>query len=469
MFVKRRLTALVIGTVCALLIAPMRLLAAPPAQDPVPMRYGDTQPGTITESVPCQYFAFEGAAGDPVTIDMTRTGGDLDGVLALYQGAGTESAPVAENDDRPGGGLDPLIDTRLPANGRYTIAACRLQTEGMRITTGTFTLALTGPQTPTGPTPTPAGALSDSTFGSLGGESAPTATPAPTAAGDGPLTGLFGGPGVPTLADGSTVSGELAASDDAVRFNLPLAAGDVVTLVWTRTGGDLAPRLAITGADGAALAEATTPDPVGELTLQFSAPRSETAALAVTRYAAEDGTAPSGTSGSFTLAVSIMPAASNDVAPEATSEATPSAGSPAQPATTPDTTPDTSAYLANPCQSGEAAITGLGSTDILIDVYTASGDSFYPDELARTEVFRTDDDLNVVFQVQNISEPVHLGGVFCAPDGSIFDAGEGFAETGIQLLGLDWEFHGEPWPTGRWFVEIYAQGELALSIAFEVQ
>lgn len=440
--------------VAAIVSAPLRAHAAPRAQANQPIRYGDTVIGTLSEETPCEYYTFEGTAGDPVTLDMARTGGNLDGTLALYRGDRPlpSSAPVAQNDDRPGGGLDPLIELRLPETGRYTIAACHLQAENMRVTTGTYTLTLSGPATPGGPTPTPAGALSDSLFGAPGSESAVTATPPPTATNvDSPLLGLLTGDGVLALAGGDLVEGTLDADTDAARYDLPVQAGDVVTLRWMSTGGDLQPRLHITGASGGMIAEATSADPTTELALTFTAPASETAALAVTRYAgALDGTA-----GTFTLAVAVQRPAGDDVAPQATSQ--------------PPDTAEASDYLTNACQSGGPALGGPTGADTLTGVYTAAGDSYYVEELTRTTVFVPDDDMNVVFEMHNTGGPAIVAGVFCAPDGSVFDAGEGEFEVGGPfLIGLDWEFYNEAWHEGAWYAELYVNGTLALTLAFNV-
>ena len=168
--------------------------AAPPAQAAEPIRYGDTLFRGITEAEPCAWFWFEGGQGDPVTIDMQRTAGNLDGVLFLYQGEydGREPEglpdPIAANDDRPSGGLDPLIGVRLPATDRYTIAACRVEYERLRPTTGTFNLTLTGPDDadsavpPTATPPPLSGGLFDAPNDAPPAALTPTPTGAPSGA-----------------------------------------------------------------------------------------------------------------------------------------------------------------------------------------------------------------------------------------------------------------------------------------------
>jgi hypothetical protein len=172
-------------------------------------------------------------------------------------------------------------------------------------------------------------------------------------------------------------------------------------------------------------------------------------ALSVTR----SGGAGDGTTGDFELRVSITPGGTSAAAPtpEATSEATPD-------------------YLANPCTTGANAVTGLASSNRLIDVYTAAGDSYYADQLDRTTVFRTDDDLNVVFLVQNVSDPIDVAGVFCSPDNTYYDGGTStLSNGGPYLLGVDWESTSVPWITGDWYVEVYVNGQVELTLGFSVK
>lgn len=168
-----RLTGLVLGLALSLAgTGGPGSEAAPLRQSGQRINYGDTVSGAITEAEPCRVYWFEGTANDPVTITMQRTGGNLDGTLAVYQQDRTfNPEPLITNDDAPGGGLDPVIEIRLPAGDWYTIEACRLQHEQI-ITTGTFDLTLTGPDASGGseetgpPTATPeplSGGLFDST------------------------------------------------------------------------------------------------------------------------------------------------------------------------------------------------------------------------------------------------------------------------------------------------------------------
>ncbi len=432
-------------------LAILLVIPSAAAQTGTQLRYGDTVSGQIDEATPCQLYWFQGNAGDPVTIDLTRTSGDLDGNLALYQrdGNNLSADPVASNDDRPGGGLDPLIDATLPATDWYTVAACRLQAERMRVTTGTFTLTLTGPQTSAAAiTPTPALSLSNSIFGDS------SAKPTPV----GPLSDTLGStPTAPApntvtmLSNGSDVIGQLAAGVQDVRYDLPVTAGDNVLVEWRRQSGNVAPLMRVTDPGGVVLAQTSTSDAVNTLALAFHASGSDMLALSVTRSSGVDD----GTTGDFQLVVTITPGGTSAVAP------TP------EPASTGEATPD---YLANPCVTGANAIAGLASSDRLIDVYTAAGDSYYADQLERTTTFRTDDDMNIVFRVQNISDTVDVAGVFCSPDNTYYDGGtSSFSNGGPYLLGVDWESTNTPWLTGDWYVEVYVNGQVELTLGFSVQ
>jgi hypothetical protein len=434
--------------------------AAPPGQTGTPIRYGETVSGEITEATACQIYWFNGSEGDPITIDMVRTSGTLDGVLALYRrdGSNFTAQPVASNDDGPGGLLDPQIITRLPVTDWYSITACRLQHEQMRVTTGTFDLTLTGtgvlPSVPViEATATPVTSLTEGIFAVPSGDGATPAVPAPAVT----PTGMFSdwassdqatATETAALSSGSTLTGRLESDQAAVQYTLTVQAGDQVELIWQRTAGDLAPLLRVSAED--VIAQTSTPDTVSQLVLSFRAPDAAALSVTVGRF----GDAAEGTSGGFTLAVTIT------------------GNAPPAPTPTPDESSSAAvpAYLANPCQSGASAITGLASSERLIDVYTAAGDSYYPDELTRTTTFRQDDDLNAVFRVQNVSGSATVGGVFCAPSGDAHDGGSGdFENGGPFLAGLDWEAESTNWEPGHWYVELYVDGTLELTLGFDVE
>lgn len=472
MFAPRASSTLVRALLVALLalsmaIAVVLVEAHPFAQEALPMRYGETVTGTLSEVVPCQFYTFEGAAGDPVTIDMRRTSGDLDGVLTLFQGAGDigTASSLAENDDRPNGGLDPLIAATLPESGVYTIAACRLQAPQMRVTTGSYALTLTGPEASGGSPPTPAAPLSGGVFGDSGTPTptAPTAEPAlapgPSPTPASPLLQMLTGDGtLPVLIPGEPTEGVLAHGSAEVRYTLDVRAGDRVALQWRRAGAEgFAPLLRISDEGGAVLAETAVTVAVDALRLTYSTPVAGTLIVTVAR----SESAASGSGGAYTLTVTVTP-----------SDASPAAATPA-PTVAPTAPPATSApadYLAAPCQSEAQAVPALAQSAMLVDVYLAAGDSFYADQLTRTNVFAVDDDLNVVFLLQNHAGPADVAGLFCAPDGSFYDAGESSFEVGGEhLIGLDWEYLGTPWPAGDWYVELYVDDVLTLSVRFRVE
>lgn len=328
-------------------LAAPRVQGAPPAQTGTPLAYGDTVTGEITEAGPCLYYWFEGQAGDAITLDMQRTSGSLDGQLWLYlrDGDGTTADPVAFNDDRPGGGLNPLIETTLPATGWYMVGACRLQHANMRVTVGTFTLALTGPGSTgggAGATPEIAsesegvmGAAATPTAGSgLTGDLFPASTATtPTAASqDGSLTGDLFPAGTPDATedagqDGSEpfpfgyapppeataqalppdevialvydqpVAGYLWAEQSERLHQLPVRAGDAIVIEWQQATGALRPRITVTTPDGSVIARVELPDAVRGVRLEFAAPDVPAVVIHVARFEGDlDGSA-----GGYTL------------------------------------------------------------------------------------------------------------------------------------------------------------------------
>lgn len=452
------------------------IAAAPPEQTGTPIRYGETVSGEITESTPCLVYWFNGTEGDPITIDMVRTSGTLDGVLSLYRrdGSNFTAQPVASNDDGPAGVLDPQIITRLPVTDWYSITACRLQHEQMRVTTGTFDLTLAGPDVlPSapviGPTAPPLTSLTDGLFAGASGEGTTPAVPAPAAT----PTGIFSGWGssdqataapvsatllTPVMGGSIFVEGSLAEWQSAAEYQFSVPAGNEVHIICESAAEMFAPLLRVESPDGSLVALASTSDPVAALALGFRAPSDAPLTLLVAH-------ADSYTAVTFRLEILVLAATEGGTAPQGV-------GSPTvTPVPTVEAgTPSSADYLANPCQSGASAVMDLTSSDRLIDVYTAAGDSYYADQLTRTTTFRQDDDLNAVFLVQNVSGSINVGGVFCPPSGDYHDGGESdFGNGGPYLVGLDWEAEAVNWEIGRWFVELYVDGTLELTLGFDVQ
>ncbi|RPI97686.1 MAG: hypothetical protein EHM39_09125 [Chloroflexi bacterium] len=258
------------------------------------------------------------------------------------------------------------------------------------------------------------------------------------------------------FADGNLVMGQLAADSAYMTFALPaVTAGDFVRIQWMRVSGDAAPLLRVLDSEGVTLAEASSPDQVTGLLLSFRVPSDAALSLIVARYADAVDT----TTLEYTLQVMIT----------ADGEPTALAPTPAPAGEEPDTAP--AATEENPlCQSGDQAVMGSGSTDRVVEAYTAAGDSYTADQLTRTAVFATDDDLNVVLRLQNLDGPVTVTAMFCSPDGDSWDGGVNKLDNGgPYLLGLDWESSSVAWTTGDWFVEVMIEDSVELTIGFTVE
>jgi len=111
----------------------------------IPLRYGQTQIGEITNEQYLLFYVFTGAAGDVVTIEVDQLSGNVDAVLHLYQAAGERWTQIAYNDDSPiGGTYDPLLSAvTLPSSGPYLIAVGRYGLDKETGMVGTFSITLT--------------------------------------------------------------------------------------------------------------------------------------------------------------------------------------------------------------------------------------------------------------------------------------------------------------------------------------
>ncbi|NDJ86396.1 MAG: hypothetical protein GYB66_10950, partial [Chloroflexi bacterium] len=108
----------------------------------VPIAYGTTVRGRITEDQTEIRYIFQGNAGDLVEIAMNAEAAaqPLDTYLILEDAEGNI---LAENDDiTPGTVRDSFIFAELPEDGEYTIIATRYSGDTAPLTTGSFTLAL---------------------------------------------------------------------------------------------------------------------------------------------------------------------------------------------------------------------------------------------------------------------------------------------------------------------------------------
>ncbi len=87
------------------------------APEPALIAYGDQIESSLSSNVPVSLWAFEGQAGDFVSIAMEAVGAGLDPKLTLF---GPQGEEVAYNDDS-GNGLNSAIYTMLTENGRYIL------------------------------------------------------------------------------------------------------------------------------------------------------------------------------------------------------------------------------------------------------------------------------------------------------------------------------------------------------------
>jgi hypothetical protein len=107
-------------------------------------------------------------------------------------------------------------------------------------------------------------------------------------------------------------------------------------------------------------------------------------------------------------------------------------------------------------------LAACGSEAMVRDAYTASGDGSRPDELAKTDVFRSDDDLNVVVTLNAHNRELPVYAIFVAPTGDNYATDDLAADStvGQVLLGLDWEAQGSVlWPEGEWTVDVYVDAD----------
>ncbi len=218
--VSLRGLAVVLLALLVALALPLLAVAAPPTQkgDIIPIAYGDTVSGTISNAAYEVVYSFEGQAGDVVTITMTRTDDMLDPYLALYDAYPSQN-PLAFDDDG-GGDLNARIaGFSLPAPGTYYIVATRFGRD-VGTTTGGYTLTLQqGAPTPD--------TVSGGAFGGL------------------PLGGSGqGGDGGQTGGGAPSGGQELAFSCDGV----PVPAATLVTFEDVRPGFTY--RVTVLGLDG---------------------------------------------------------------------------------------------------------------------------------------------------------------------------------------------------------------------------
>jgi|GEM_PF-2491413 len=119
-----RLTALaaLVMLLFGMAAGPGMALAAPLRQGAIPISYGQTLQGTISDQQWRVIYSFQGQAGDVVTIAMNRIDTTLDPYVGLLDAS---ENVLAENDDFQGQRDSFISETTLPATGTYYIVATR--------------------------------------------------------------------------------------------------------------------------------------------------------------------------------------------------------------------------------------------------------------------------------------------------------------------------------------------------------
>lgn len=135
----KRSRHLMIGMAIATLFSLVSpVFAAPHRQaPPIPIQYGETVEGTISELQTTISYVFEAQQGDRVSVTVITISGDLDPLLALTTFDGT----LLASDDDSGGELNAAILFSVPATGAYLLNVSR-STKNNANTLGDFLLTL---------------------------------------------------------------------------------------------------------------------------------------------------------------------------------------------------------------------------------------------------------------------------------------------------------------------------------------
>ena len=174
------------------------------------LAYGEAIDGALDDAHTEDWYVFQGAAGDAITVRMIPTDGALDPYIILTNAAGYE---LASHDDisphRPEAGIAHFT---LPDDGLYLLRATRYGFEH-GTSAGAYRLEL----------------------------SAETAS-------------TRDGVSMPALQYGEAVEDTLSLSHPIARYAFNGHAGEQITATVLRQSGDLLPRLALLGPDGQPLA-----------------------------------------------------------------------------------------------------------------------------------------------------------------------------------------------------------------------
>ena len=102
----------------------------------IPIRFGSTVEGTLTNTRYEQYYRFEANQNDIITVRMNRQSDTIDAYLVITNAALQE---LTFNDDSNGSQNATIEDFLIPADGTYYILATRFERED-GVTTGRYSL-----------------------------------------------------------------------------------------------------------------------------------------------------------------------------------------------------------------------------------------------------------------------------------------------------------------------------------------
>lgn len=228
---------------------------------PLPILPDNPVTGTITGSDSVRFYAFDGSAGDRVTIRMNRIGGGLDPLVALADSTGRELI----SDDDGGGGQNSLINAfTLSADGEYIIVATRFE-RAAGSSAGEYELELE----------------------LVEGTGAPPPTEPP--------------PDARRIEYNIPAAGVISETRTSILFAFEGRAGDVITITMNRVNGDLDPLVELLNANQSVIA--SDDDSGGDRNARieaFTLPQAGTYYLRAARFT---GNVP--TTGGFTLSVSV--------------------------------------------------------------------------------------------------------------------------------------------------------------------
>jgi hypothetical protein len=216
-----------LALIVALLIALLPVLPGAEAAGGV-INYGQAVTGQITPADYFQLWQFTGHRGDRVRISMSSADG-LDSYLGLVEEA---TSTVLIEDDDSGGGSDALIETTLPSDGTFVIAATRYDFEN-GTSQGTYQLELAG-----GP-----------------GPQNPNENVAPDPSNAEPQEMRYGVYYMGDMQLGEPINGSILSSSFAHLYTINLQAGTDLAIVMMADASMLDSYLIFADADGNVLAE----------------------------------------------------------------------------------------------------------------------------------------------------------------------------------------------------------------------